>query len=782
MAKTATLKGVITLDASPFFKGINKAMAFARGAAKQFKAHPFKTTAIVAGLGGAGAIRGISSGLVGIGNAAAKAFKYISVGAGAVVAAFTAGAIGAIHLGGVLDDLSNRTGQTVANSLILRKAFQLAGLEADQTGALTNKLQKALSGVNERGQSTAKVFDSLHLNMAALRRLDAPAQYQAIGDALNGVQDPTIRAADAMAIFGKAGGQVLQLFRDPNTFRQASESLGQQTGILQRNAAFFGAIEDKADRIKDKIQGFFVGVDDKIGLQLYNLLDKLGSIDLAATGQKFGAGLSKGIDAAYGFFADPKKFTSFLANGFTYATLQAGNVLLAVFQTVEDGFNNGLVKAVQGIGDVLLGVLLKAFAPAIAAFQGGLEYAMQAVLSKLPLSLGGVRYRDPKKEADASAGIAHAEYERRVALKEGRGDHVDILDAEIKARKEELTAMQNGPQWQTREQLTAKYKDVPFMDASGETLNADQKIKKGIDEVAQAGSDATDYAKSFKLKDRLGAGAYGAAAAAQWNEAAAKGKAIEPPTRRMNNSHGVPYSDVEFGQMQQTKGDKYAYEHVYGQAGLKQYETDHPRSDELKANDQRRYAAIYGPADARLKASQGFDFYNALKSPDQRIDTNPNAATAAAVSAATDNEESTASGQGPARFPNINPAYGNAMQSPVAGNIMGSPSGQGGMGGFSYTPVFGGQSSRLESDSRLTSGSLNDAATPGSTNGFDGNAFYKATGRIHGYSSSRQLSEDAEKAGLNKKDPALAAQQATAKNTAAAARQLGATGVTDGGG
>ena len=692
-------------------------------------------------------MRGISAGIVGIGNAAAKAFKLVSVGGGLALAAFTAGAIGALRLGGELDDLSNRTGQTVGNVLILRKAFQLAGLGADSVGTLTNRLQKSLSGVNEKGESTRELFAALGLNLEKLKGTDAVSQFQAIGDAINRLPNAADRTAVAMQIFGKSGGEVLQLFRDPNTFNQATESLGRQTGILQRNAAFFGAIEDKADRIKDKIQGFFVGVDDRIGLRLYALLDKLGSFDLTKLGQSFGDGINKGIDALYGFFADPKKITAFLVNGFTYAALSAGNVLVGVFRLVQDGFKNGLVNAVEGIGDVLLGTLTKALDPFLARFQAGIQFAVQS----LPSSVTGVDYQDQDKidrlQSKIDAGkamLANPDSESYAsrALHAATGTNVvtDIRDAQTKL-SEELSKTKRG----TMSELIAEnLKRGTQLQIGSDSLSADQVIKSGIGLVNQAGSNAADYSKGFHVDDVLGAKQYGSAAAAIFNQAAKDGIKSEPQPGRMLNSHGLPFSDAELAQKIQLFGRQEAYKQVFGAAGDKMFQGATQRTPEQQAQSKANYAALYGQTAAEAKDKQGFDFHSFLAGK--------------------------TSGQGTAAFPNLAPSYGSL---PVAGNGPLNTTLGGGRGIIGIGGALDGN------DTSLSTGGLGGSATSTIKNGFDGNAFFAATGQIHGYSSARRLAADAAKAGLNKKDPALAAAQSTAGNTAKIARALGQTGTTE---
>jgi len=109
------------------------------------------------------------------------------------------------ELGAKLQELSTNTGQSVADMLLLRQAFDNAGMGADAVTPALFNLQKSLSGMNDAGEATKPVFDKLGLSIHALRDMTAVQQLRTIGEALRGIENPADRAKAAADLFGKAG-------------------------------------------------------------------------------------------------------------------------------------------------------------------------------------------------------------------------------------------------------------------------------------------------------------------------------------------------------------------------------------------------------------------------------------------------------------------------------------------------------------------------------------------------------------------------------------------------
>ncbi len=147
-----------------------------------------------------------------------------------------AGVSDAIGLGGKLADMSVRTGETAANVVILRRAFEAAGISVDSLGQVTGILQRSLAGVNEDGTSTATTFAQLGLSMGRLRSMGTIDQLETIGAALRKLPNPADRAAAAMRILGRSGTELLPLLLDGGAFSQARKDVGELADAMQRSA------------------------------------------------------------------------------------------------------------------------------------------------------------------------------------------------------------------------------------------------------------------------------------------------------------------------------------------------------------------------------------------------------------------------------------------------------------------------------------------------------------------------------------------------------------------
>ena len=106
------------------------------------------------------------------------------------------------------------TGQTVRDTMILRKAFADAG-DVPLEGNLI-RMQAALGGVNEEGLPTAHIFTQLGLSIANLQKMSPEKQVEAILGAVNKLGNQSSKMAAIRGIFGRGGADMLAI--DPKQF------------------------------------------------------------------------------------------------------------------------------------------------------------------------------------------------------------------------------------------------------------------------------------------------------------------------------------------------------------------------------------------------------------------------------------------------------------------------------------------------------------------------------------------------------------------------------------
>lgn len=199
----------------------------------------------------------------------------------------------AFDLGGTLSDISAQTGIAAGDLEVLRMAFDDAGISADKVGPSVNKLQRAMVEAGEGNEQSARAFADLGLNLATLRRMTPAEQFERVAGALAALPDPAQRAARAMQIFGRSGGELLTLFTDPAAIRNAKTTLGGQAEILNRSAAQFDRVSDLIKNASIKLRGIFVGIADRIAPVIQTFMEQLNRVDWSGLGQRLGDTLAK---------------------------------------------------------------------------------------------------------------------------------------------------------------------------------------------------------------------------------------------------------------------------------------------------------------------------------------------------------------------------------------------------------------------------------------------------------------------------------------------------------
>lgn len=172
----------------------------------------------------------------------------------AITAPFIASAVAFAKLGSQLDDIAARTGLTV-------EAFSELSFLAQQAGAGSGTLEKSFRRMAvilaEAGSGSATASDALAtigVRLEELQGLTPDEQFARLADGIAAVEDPSIRAASAMEIFGRSGAELLPLLRGGSASIAALRREAQLLGV-----SFNGADAAIADRLGDTL--------DAIGIQ-----------------------------------------------------------------------------------------------------------------------------------------------------------------------------------------------------------------------------------------------------------------------------------------------------------------------------------------------------------------------------------------------------------------------------------------------------------------------------------------------------------------------------------
>jgi hypothetical protein len=390
----ANLKAKISLDTSAFSRGISKVSA---------------DVARVAGsIARTGAMMGAAL-------------------SGAAFTGLAVGVKGALALGDSLANLSARTGAPIKDLMLLQEAFKQADIGAEGVGPAINKMQKALTGVNEQGEPTNKMFGQLGLKIEDLKKKSPAQQFEQIGKAIMQLADPADRAAASMAIFGRSGGELMQVFSNPQAMQEAGKALGGQAEIMAKNAATFGRVSDQLEQVGTKLMGFFAGVTESVLPALESAGNFIASLDLAPIGKRLGDALQSGINIVVNAFKQGElgnllsltiqlgamKGVDFLISAFAGLASVIQEVLGQAFAVLfEASFWDAMVQGFIAAANTMAAAFIKIMTGPLKAIQDSMTFLFEKVLSggrggrsfaqiqkEDKLSLGGISSGDLEKNA-----------------------------------------------------------------------------------------------------------------------------------------------------------------------------------------------------------------------------------------------------------------------------------------------------------------------------------------------------------------------------------------------
>jgi hypothetical protein len=154
-----------------------------------------------------------------------------------------AGAAFAEH-GNALEENSKKTGISVSDLSTLGYAAQQSGVDMDSLTLAVSKMGRTLVEAERGGGQAQKALYALGLTLNDISGQTPDQRFKLIADAISKVQDPSVRAADAMAIFGRNGAQLLPLLLQGaggiDALQQRARDLGLQwSGTDARNASIF---------------------------------------------------------------------------------------------------------------------------------------------------------------------------------------------------------------------------------------------------------------------------------------------------------------------------------------------------------------------------------------------------------------------------------------------------------------------------------------------------------------------------------------------------------------
>ena len=191
---------------------------------------------------------GLSGGLSAIGASVASLINPFTAGV-AAVAAFGAGATavarGLTELEDRVENLGNiadKLGVSFEFIQVLEESAQRSGTSIDAVSVAFGRLQKSVLGVDEESKAAQKALAEIGVTSEQLAALSPEEQYRLIGDSLIAIEDPAKRTATSIALFGRAGADLLPFFKNlPGAASDIQRLGGSLSKIDRKRIDDFGA-------------------------------------------------------------------------------------------------------------------------------------------------------------------------------------------------------------------------------------------------------------------------------------------------------------------------------------------------------------------------------------------------------------------------------------------------------------------------------------------------------------------------------------------------------------
>jgi len=118
------------------------------------------------------------------------------------------------EMGDKLAKMSSRTGISVEALSELGYAAEQSGADLETLEGGVRKMQKFLVDAAQGSKAATSTLSDMGLQLSDMGRLTPDQQFELLADRISKIQDPAIRAATAMEVFGKTVTSLLPMFQD----------------------------------------------------------------------------------------------------------------------------------------------------------------------------------------------------------------------------------------------------------------------------------------------------------------------------------------------------------------------------------------------------------------------------------------------------------------------------------------------------------------------------------------------------------------------------------------
>jgi len=200
-----------------------------------------------------------------------KAGKAITVAGAAIVGTIGLMVKGYVKAGDEVHKMSLRTGMSTEALSELKYAAEISGSSLGSLEKGVKKMAKSLTDADAGLMTYIRSFDRIGLSVEDLMALSPEDQFMKIAKGIAELESPTLRAATAQEIFGRAGTELLPLFAEGASGMEDLRQKARDLGISISGPAAKGAAD--LNDAMTTLKGSFKGVSMALASQLAPLIE-----------------------------------------------------------------------------------------------------------------------------------------------------------------------------------------------------------------------------------------------------------------------------------------------------------------------------------------------------------------------------------------------------------------------------------------------------------------------------------------------------------------------------
>lgn len=283
----------------------------------------------------------------------------------------------ALELGSSLQNLKARVGATIPELMSMQRLLKDNGGEAGNVAMLMQKMEKSIVDAAENGGHLEKAFSDIGLSAEKLSASTPGQAFRAVATGITELDNEFKKTQVSMAIFGRTGAEVKQVFHDLQRVESAYAGETAFKSVMQRSAELFHTTEVSLKHLGENGLKFFAGALDQVLPMFEHTIASLGSIDMTATGQKLGAFIGIVIESwKAGKF--PEMLGLLVESGFELGVAGAKSTW-ETFWTALTGESAGQLYLALTNGVLAFGVkaaqfLINVFEEPVIALAGGFDW------------------------------------------------------------------------------------------------------------------------------------------------------------------------------------------------------------------------------------------------------------------------------------------------------------------------------------------------------------------------------------------------------------------------